>query len=295
MLSGYAGLALATALVFYGATGHAARRPGLVQMGIGTAVEIVLFTLLTYATFLIENTDAAALRITSGSSIAGLVLAFGLGVPLITTFGAAGAMATLGLAAAGQGAVMSIMLRRRYGRTGRLSARASRSWRRRYEKVVASAFATVPHYREWWSENGIGAPTDIDVAVRRQVELIPLRRAPRAAETVSEYGARAAKRLRVADLHEPPSPRYDMRVSLPADAVPGAVAHHPLLGHLAVFGRCGQWHVTYPDFYAREVPGGVAFTALRRTALLLVDIHLGMHAPAHLGTCPEHLTPVLRP
>jgi len=286
VVSAAGGLALAVALGAWAASGHASRSPGLVALSAVTAAEIVLFTIVAYATFLIENTNARALRITSGSAVAGVALTVVLSGPLTATFGAAGAMGTLGLATAGQGVVMSVMLSVRYGRSSRVGART-----RKYRRAVASAFATVPYYREWWSETGLGAPTNIEVAERRREDLVPLRLSGQAvAAPDADYGLRALRRLGLASKVRP-ADRHDPRRGLPVTARVGAVAHDPLLGYLAVFGMCGRWHVAVPDFHAREVPGGVAFTALRSRPFRLVDVQFP--APVGLDDCPEHRTPVL--
>ncbi len=202
-------------------------------------------------------------------------------------------MATLGLATAGQGAVMSIMLFVRYGRSSRWSSRTRRWQDRRYRRAVAAAFATVPYYREWWSETGLGTPTDIATAELRREDLASLRQGLDVLHE-PDYGLRATRRMGVADLVRFPAPRHNPRMALPSDAAPGSTAYDQLLGHVAVFGTCGQWHVAIPDFYVRDAPGGVAFTALRSRGLWLVDIQLGPQAAAQLDSCPQHRTPVLR-
>jgi hypothetical protein len=293
------GLALLVVIAGYAATGQFHRRPAIGQVACFTAAEIVLFTLLTFATFLVENTDSAALRITSGSAVIGLAATALIGAPLVIEFGAAGAMATLGLAAAVQGTTLSGMLTRRYGET-----RGARSWRRKYQRAVAEAFATVPYYREWWSETGIGTPTPIDVAERRCDDLVPLR--PPKTVTSADYGRRTAQRLGVMEkggtdnggtenVGTAGTDTVDARDGLPADAAPGTIAQDRLLGHFAIRGSCEQWHLVHPDFFAREVPGGIAYTALRSVSPRLVDIQLGEHAPSRLGVCPRHKSPTLQP
>jgi hypothetical protein len=292
-LSSAGGLALAVTLAIYAASEHVARQPGIAMLAAVTGAEIILFTAVSYATFLIENTEAKALRITSGSAVAGLALTAALGAALIPTFGAAGAMATLGLATAGQGAVMSIMLFVRYGRSSRWSSRTRRWLDRRYRRVVAAAFATVPYYREWWSETGLGTPTDVATAELRREDLASMRQALDVLRE-PDYGLTATRRLGVADVGQFPAQRHNPRLALPPDAAPGTTAYDQLLGHVAVFGTCGQWHVAIPDFYVRDAPGGVAFTALRSRGPWLVDIQLGPQAAARLDSCPQHRTPVLR-
>jgi hypothetical protein len=267
----------------WAASGRASRSPGLVALGLVTAAEIVLFTTVVYANFLVENTEARALRITAGSAVAGLALTALLAAPLTSTFGAAGAMGALGLAAAGQGVGMSVMLSLRYGRsTRRLGAR-------RYRRAVAEAFATVPYYREWWSEEGLGTPTDIEVAERRIEDLVPLRRSPAPAD--ADHGLRALRRLGVAEVRV--DDRHDLRRGLPSSAPAGAVVHDRLLGYVAVRGSCDHWHLAVPDLHGRELPDGVALTALRSRSVRLVDIRLD--GVAGLEACPRHRTSVLRP
>ncbi len=291
-LSAAGGFALGLTLAIYAASEHA-RPAGIVMLAAVTGAEIILFTIVAYATFLLENTEARALRITSGSAVAGLALTVALSVPLISRFGAAGAMATLGLAVAGQGTVMSILLFARYGRSSRWCRRAQRANDRRYRRAVAAAFATVPYYREWWLETGLRTPTHVATAELRREDLAPL---SHGSDDMREpdYGLRASRRLGVADLAQIFGQRHDPRLALPPDATPGATAYDRLLGYVAVFGTCGQWHVAVPDFYVREAPGGVAFTALRRRDLRLIDIQLGTHVAVRLDSCPRHGTPVLR-
>lgn len=102
-------------------------RASLTELVLVTVAEITVYTLLTYATFLVENTDAAALRITAGSAAAGFSITVALGVVLIPSFGPSGAMAALGIATAAQAVVMRMSLSRRYG-AGDEDHIATRGW-----------------------------------------------------------------------------------------------------------------------------------------------------------------------
>jgi hypothetical protein len=115
VVSGSGGIALPLVLAAYRLAGIGRARPSEIELATVTAIEIVLYTLLTYATFLVENTDASALRITAGSAAAGLAITALLSSVLIPAFGVSGAMATLGIATAIQAAIMRIALRRHYG------------------------------------------------------------------------------------------------------------------------------------------------------------------------------------
>lgn len=75
---------------------------------------------------------------------------------------------------------------------------AERSWHRRYRRAVATAFATVPYYRERWSLTTTADPVDVTEATARAEDLVPLRGG--AATTPPFHGLREALRLAVPGL-----------------------------------------------------------------------------------------------
>ena len=84
-----------------------------------TAAEVTLYTVVTCAAFLLENTDDRAPRITSAAAGCGLLATVVLAVVLVPGWGAVGAMAALALSASVQAGVMLVALRRQYGPPGR--------------------------------------------------------------------------------------------------------------------------------------------------------------------------------
>lgn len=120
------GAALAVVLAVAAAAGFAPDKDTLLPFAAVIAVEVVLYTLLTLATFLVENTDSRALSITSGSAWSGLVVGTLLAAALVPLWGPFGAAAALGLGAAAQSAILSVGLHRGYGRPpARRSERAT--------------------------------------------------------------------------------------------------------------------------------------------------------------------------
>jgi hypothetical protein len=76
--------------------------------------EIPIYAAVTYAAYLMENTDGRALALTSSSAAAGLVVCVALAVVLVPPFGAAGALAALALSYAARAAVLRQAVHGRY-------------------------------------------------------------------------------------------------------------------------------------------------------------------------------------
>jgi hypothetical protein len=109
-------VALACVLAVPG-IGDTGTRNGLLLCAL-TLVEIPLFALVSYASYLLENTDGRALSITSGAAIAGLG-AVGLAVVvLVPALGAAGAMGSLVISLGAIAVAMRRGLTRRYADRG---------------------------------------------------------------------------------------------------------------------------------------------------------------------------------
>lgn len=113
--AGFGGIAIPLVLAACRLAGSGRARSNVTELVLVTAAEIAVYLALTYATFLVENTDASALRITAGSAAAGFAITVALGVALIPSFGPSGAMAALGIATAAQAVIMRMTLSRRYG------------------------------------------------------------------------------------------------------------------------------------------------------------------------------------
>jgi hypothetical protein len=56
---------------------------------------------------------------------------------------------------------------------------------------------------------------------------------------------------------------------------------------------CGQWHVDWRRFYARNTEHGVAVTLLRQPNPRLVDVLVGADVARRVATCPRHGSPVV--
>ena len=69
--------------------------PGWLLLAALTSVEIPLFALVSYASYLLENTDGRAPAITSGAAVAGLCAVALVAIVLVPRIGAAGAMGSL--------------------------------------------------------------------------------------------------------------------------------------------------------------------------------------------------------
>ncbi|PWW51939.1 hypothetical protein DFQ13_11934 [Actinokineospora spheciospongiae] len=163
-------------------------------------------------------------------------------------------------------------------------------WTPTYRRVVRTAFATVPHYRELWALHGRTDPTLVpgrtgahagatpaEVAVERLPDLVPLRGGP--AEANPYRG------LETAPLGHP------VPLAAARDHPGAGIIRDDLLGVLAVRADCGRWHLCHRDVYARATPLGLAFTLLRQRSPMLVDIAPGTQGA--VGACPIHGKPVV--
>ena len=239
-------------LVATGAAGSD-RSDGWLLLGALTVVEITLFALVTFAGYLVENTNDRAPRITSAAALAGLGAVALAAAVLVPAIGAAGAMGAL-VVSLGASALamrrglsrleMSQPVRERTAPFGF----SRRRWDRAYRRLVRSSFAEVPFYRERWALDGNRGPTTVAEIESRLDDLTPL-----------------------GDRSPEPKPV-------------------PTLDELAVLRDCGLWHLDWRRVYARETPDGVALSLLRQRSPRLVDI-LGAPAPRRLVTCPQHRTP----
>jgi hypothetical protein len=237
------------------ATGTAGsdRSDGWLLLGALTVVEITLFALVTFAGYLVENTNDRAPRITSAAALAGLGAVALAAAVLVPAAGAAGAMGAL-VVSLGASALamrrgmsrleMSQPVRERTAPFGF----SRRRWDRAYRRLVRSSFAEVPFYRERWALDGNRGPTTVAEIESRLDDLTPL-----------------------GDRSPQPKPV-------------------PTLDELAVLRDCGLWHLDWRRVYARETPDGVALSLLRQRSPRLVDI-VGAPAPRRLVTCPQHRTP----
>jgi hypothetical protein len=257
----FASVALAVAFV----TASPAAKSSSLLLAAVTGVEIPLFAMVSFAGFILENTDGRALLVTSRAAVGGLVATALAAAVLVPAIGASGAMGAL---VCSQGAVaigMLVGLYRQHPvgtpmRLGRFGFRRER-WNRAYARVVRSSFATVPFYRERWALSGRpGAVVTPEEIQTRGEDLEPI------------AGARPRDRGR----------------SVPEHA---GTLRDPLLGELAMTLSCGQWHVDWPRVYARQTPSGVAFTLLRQRSPRLVDIVVD--PSLRLSACPRHGSPVV--
>lgn len=262
--------ACAAAMAALLASGGSPGRPLLAAL---TAVEIGLFALVTLAGYLVENTNDRAPVITSVAAFAGLGAAVLAAAALVPTLGAAGAMGALVVSLGAAALAMRLGLTRLGAERFTVLGFGRRRWDRAYRRVVRSSFATVPFYRERWAL-GDRDPATVGEVESRLDDLVPLAEQP---------GPRPA-----------PGPRAGARLSardpLPPGATAGATIHDELLGDLAVLRGCGHWHVDWRRLYARNTPGGVAFTLLRQHSPRLVDVVV-TPGPLRLVTCPHHRTP----
>jgi hypothetical protein len=154
----------------------------------------------------------------------------------------------------------------------------TRLWRAAYLRAVASAFRTVPLYRERWALDGRTDPIlvpgrtgfhqgaiPLAEALRRKADLVPLAGGPQWTD---------AGRGR-------PLVRGDTPL------------HHQTLGFLGEVRECGRLHLDWPRVYARPTTGGLAFTLLWQRSPRLVDILIGLDGG--IAYCQAHGTPVVRP
>jgi hypothetical protein len=249
-------------LIAAGAAGSG-RSDGWLLLGALTVVEITLFALVTFAGYLVENTNDRAPRITSAAAVAGLgAAALGV-VVLVPTTGAAGAMGALVVSLGATALAMRRGLSRfessrfepsRFDVSRPVRERAAllgfsrRRWDRAHARLVRSSFADVPFYRERWALDGNRTPATITGLDGRLEDLAPL---------------------------GDPSPQ------------PKPI---PTLDDLAVLRDCGLWHLDWRRVYARNTPDGVAVSLLRQRSPRLVDIVV-TPGQRRMVTCPRHRTP----
>jgi hypothetical protein len=148
----------------------------------------------------------------------------------------------------------------------------ARLWRLAYRRQVASAFRTVPLYRERWALDGRTDPVLVAGRTGTYGGAIPAKEAQRrAADLVPLAGTPS----RTSSVHN------------------GQELYDPLLGVLGDRRGCGELHVDWRRVYVRETDAGLAFTLLWQRSPRLVDILTG--AGGRVATCPRHGTPVVRP
>ena len=176
----------------------------------------------------------------------------------------------------------------------------ARLWRARYRRAVASAFRTVPLYRELWALDGRTDPVlvpgrtgracgaiTVDEALHRLADLVPLGGGP--AEVDPARGRRTVLG-RSAVQHPLTVPSRTL------DELAGSgdgVLHDGILGYLGRIRDCGRWHLDWRQVYARETPAGLAFTLLRQRSPRLVDVLVAGGVPGAVRLCPEHATPTV--
>lgn len=114
-LAQWSGLAVAVALgVAVALTTTSGNRTALsstTALAVLVVVEITMFAVVSYAVFLVENTDNKVLKVTASAALVGFGATVGLGVALAPWFGAAGALGAVVLGMAVKATVLRHWLR----------------------------------------------------------------------------------------------------------------------------------------------------------------------------------------